>query len=437
MWQRFTERARRVILLGQEEAGKMGSSHVGTEHLLLGLMRESEGAGALILERAGITSGVVRAEIETTPDTDKINPEPKLTRMAKQVLELAVDEARRFRHDYIGTEHLLLGLLREKDGLAASVLGKLGLELKTARVQVVDYLSSRAQSVEGDGLPKARVREFQERPRHSESPTPPWVRFSDLARRAILLGQHKAGRLGSAEVGSEHILFGLLCLGEGFAVEVLRKLNVTAERVGEELGADRTEGLESVGDPSLAAEAKKALSWAAAEATALNHKAIGTEHLLLGYLRSEENPAAAILAKFEVKAEDLKHLLTRKMSQDTIETKQRRIVQDQLVSIRVREEITKAPPKDRFVFREELHKTIVAATDVAVEVGGERTSLEHFLLALFQQPPERVERILTECGLNLEQAKARLLQELEGVVLARDTMDAIQLESQSEQAQQQ
>ena len=142
MWQRFTERARRVILLGQEEAGKMSSGHVGTEHLLLGLVRENEGVAAQVLQKMGVSLGKVRQEIEAEvqPGADPGSAEPKLTPKAKRVLELAADEARRMRHNYIGTEHLLLALLREKDGLAATVLRRLGLNLEKARAQVMEYL---------------------------------------------------------------------------------------------------------------------------------------------------------------------------------------------------------------------------------------------------------------------------------------------------------
>jgi ATP-dependent Clp protease ATP-binding subunit ClpC len=162
MWQRFTERARRVILLGQEEAGKMNSGHVGTEHLLLGLVRENEGVAAQVLQKMGVSQAKVRTEIEqeVQPGNDAGSSEPKLTPKAKRVLELAADEARRMRHNYIGTEHLLLALLREKDGLAATVLRRLGLNLEKARSQVMEYLGPDApQATGGDkgGSEKAGV----------------------------------------------------------------------------------------------------------------------------------------------------------------------------------------------------------------------------------------------------------------------------------------
>ncbi len=151
MWQRFSERARKAILLGQEEAQRMGSSRVDTEHLLLGLAREQEGVAAQVLDKMGASLIKVRAEVEKHPPAFPPEPpsaEPKLTPRAKRVLELAADEARRMKHNYIGTEHLLLALLREKDGVAARVLRSLGLTLETGRTKVAEYLCSQEQSPE-------------------------------------------------------------------------------------------------------------------------------------------------------------------------------------------------------------------------------------------------------------------------------------------------
>lgn len=147
MWQRFTERARRVILHGQEEAGKLDSAHVGTEHLLIGLARETDGAGAAVLQQLGVSLDQLRAATLTSASVSSAgnsqSGEPKLTPKAKRVLELAANEARHMRHNYIGTEHLLLAFLREKDGLAAVVLRELGLNLANTRAQVIFYLDEK------------------------------------------------------------------------------------------------------------------------------------------------------------------------------------------------------------------------------------------------------------------------------------------------------
>ena len=142
---RFTERARKVLSFAQEEAQRLQHNFVGTEHLLLALVREGEGVAAKSLKNLGVVDlGQIRSlvEIFVKPGEQSVDGEIGMTRRAKKVIELAVDEARRLHHHYIGTEHLLLGLLREGDGIAAKVLEKLNIDLKQARVEVVQVLTS-------------------------------------------------------------------------------------------------------------------------------------------------------------------------------------------------------------------------------------------------------------------------------------------------------
>jgi len=139
MWQRFTERARKVVFYAQEEAQKFGEGYVSTEHLLLGLVRESDSVAARVLERLGVSLGRIRQEVEKQLPRGDARPsqEMTLTPRAKRVIDLAYDEARNLNNSYIGTEHLLLGLIREGDGLAGRVLAKLGVELERARREVM------------------------------------------------------------------------------------------------------------------------------------------------------------------------------------------------------------------------------------------------------------------------------------------------------------
>ncbi|HEX9531704.1 MAG TPA: ATP-dependent Clp protease ATP-binding subunit, partial [bacterium] len=138
----FTERARRVIILAQEEAKRLNHSAVGTEHILLGIIREGEGVASKVLESLNISPDRVRAEIESAIGRGERTPyeEVAFTPRAKKVLELALDEARRLGHNYIGTEHLLLGLIREGEGVAARVLEAMGADLERVRAQVVYLL---------------------------------------------------------------------------------------------------------------------------------------------------------------------------------------------------------------------------------------------------------------------------------------------------------
>lgn len=140
---RFTERARRVITLAGEEAHRFNHNYIGTEHLLLGLVREGEGVAAKVLGNLGVELPKVRSAVEFIIGRGErqVVGEIGLTPRAKKVIELAVDEARRLGHHYIGTEHLLLGLIREGEGIAAGVLESLGVSLETVRAEVIKVLS--------------------------------------------------------------------------------------------------------------------------------------------------------------------------------------------------------------------------------------------------------------------------------------------------------
>jgi ATP-dependent Clp protease ATP-binding subunit ClpC len=148
---RFTERARKVLSLAQEEAQRFKHNYIGTEHLLLGLIREEEGVGARVLNSLGADADKVRKAIEFIIGRgDRIVlGEVGLTPRSKKVIELAVDEARSLGHHYIGTEHLLLGLLREGEGIAAGVLESLGIKLDMARQKTLEMLQAPRQD-QGD-----------------------------------------------------------------------------------------------------------------------------------------------------------------------------------------------------------------------------------------------------------------------------------------------
>ena len=153
MWQRFTERARKVVFYAQEEAQKFGEGYVSTEHLLLGLVRESDSVAARVLEKLGVSLNRIRAEVEKQlPRGDaRPNQDMTLTPRAKRVIDLAYDEARNLNNNYIGTEHLLLGLIREGDGLAGRVLAKLGVELEKARREVMALQDNDTSTKSGSG----------------------------------------------------------------------------------------------------------------------------------------------------------------------------------------------------------------------------------------------------------------------------------------------
>ena len=155
MFERFTDRARRVVVLAQEEARKLNHNYIGTEHLLLGLIRESEGVAAKALESLGISLDAVRQQVREIIGQGQQPPPGHIpfTKRAKKALELSTRESMQLGHNYIGTEHILLGLLREGDGVAAQVLVKLGADLNLVRQQVIQLLQGSGKRA-GTRLPE-------------------------------------------------------------------------------------------------------------------------------------------------------------------------------------------------------------------------------------------------------------------------------------------
>ena len=192
MIDRFTDRARKVIMYGKQEAQRLGHNFLGTEHILLGLVKEGTGVAANVLKALGVDLKRIRAEVERLVQSDpasseaqQVKPtgEPRYTPRAKRVLELSMDEARGLGQSYIGTEHLLLGLLREGQGVAAQVLLNLGLKLETVREEVHSFLGTAdllgsEQPAGAPGAPGAS-------PKKSKSDTPALDSFGrDLTQLA-------------------------------------------------------------------------------------------------------------------------------------------------------------------------------------------------------------------------------------------------------------
>ena len=144
---KFTERARKVLSLAQEEAQRFQHNYIGTEHLLLGLLREDEGVAGKVLTSLGVDLEKVRKAVEDIIGRgDRIVlGDTGLTPRAKKVIELAVDEARLLNHHYIGTEHLLLGLIREGNGIGAGVLESFGLSLQEVRAKTIQVLNEQSK----------------------------------------------------------------------------------------------------------------------------------------------------------------------------------------------------------------------------------------------------------------------------------------------------
>jgi len=193
MFERFTDRARKVMALANQEAQRLNHEYIGTEHILLGLVKEGSGVGANVLKNLDVDLRKVRLEVEKLvkagPEMVTMGKLPQTPR-AKKVIEYAIEEARNLNHNYVGTEHLLLGLLREHDGVAAQVLRNLNLRLEDVREEVLNLLGAGAESDEG-GLAGAGVgSESGSEGRRGKSKTPALDSFgrdlTELARESSL-----------------------------------------------------------------------------------------------------------------------------------------------------------------------------------------------------------------------------------------------------------
>ncbi|MFC1668198.1 ATP-dependent Clp protease ATP-binding subunit [Chlamydiota bacterium] len=225
MFEKFTDRARQVIILARKEADRFNHNYIGTEHILLGLIKLGEGVAVNVLRKMGLDFETVRMEVEkavgTGPDT-KMTGDIPLTARAKRVIELALDEAKRLNHTYVGTEHLLLGLLREGEGVAAKILESLNVDIEATRMEILKELGSEYHSREPEieeqpaerskGAPlKNFGRDLTELARQNKL-DPVIGRETEIERLIQVLSRRKKNNpvlIGEAGVGKTAIVEGL------------------------------------------------------------------------------------------------------------------------------------------------------------------------------------------------------------------------------------
>jgi ATP-dependent Clp protease ATP-binding subunit ClpA len=368
-----TPRVKKVLSLSAKEARTLNHAYIGTEHLLLGLFGEPEGVAARVLQKFAVTAEQTRAEIlkeldpsfqadmpgKSTAASKEITSE--FTPRAQQALALARKEADKLNHQFVGTEHVLLGLTKLGQGGGVAVLQKAGLDLRAIRVKVEELIGTGPEPnatgfvpytprvkkalslavqeaeanhsprvdtehllmgllLEGGGVAARVLRQIGltiERARQTVSELATTnsaaTAWTPQARRVLFLARQEADRLEQRLVGTEHLLLGLIRSKQGTALDVLRRrgLDLNSLRTELETMGGKGQDLEQNGDYTTGAE--KALSVAAQEAKALKHKCVDTEHILLGLLGEGQGVAARVLAKLNVQINQTRQQILREL----------------------------------------------------------------------------------------------------------------------------
>jgi len=297
---RFSDRGKRVLALAQDEAIRQNHNYIGTEHLLAALLRDGDTVAARALTSMGIELGKVRTAIEAIVGRGDQTTSPSeitLSPRTKKVIELSIDESRRMGHSHLGPEHILLGLIREGEGIASGVIESLGVSLPTLRMKVLELLGL-------SGTPPS--------PTYAPPPTQargygPFNRFTDRAKRVLALAQDEAIRMGHTYIGPEHLLLGLARLAEIAQADPSMKrifdtLGLTLEQIRTELG----KVIPPSGQPiqpneiTLSPETKEVLWFVHKSA---GDKLVVPEDLLLAIVRDEQSFGSQLLTRLGVTPE--------------------------------------------------------------------------------------------------------------------------------------
>jgi len=224
---RFNDRAKRVLALAQDEAIRFNHNYIGVEHLLLGLVREGEGVAARVLDSLGIDLSKMRSSVEVMIGRGKETTSPSeitLSPRTKKVIELAVDESRKLGHSHVGTEHLLLGIVREGQSVGAGVLESMGVNLEQVRHQVIAVLGQHRPEMAATA--SAGIGPSAGAGIGSSHPVPFVDRLETSGRRALARAYWEAGRANDKEVAPHHLLLGLVTSGDVWTHRLLAELGV-------------------------------------------------------------------------------------------------------------------------------------------------------------------------------------------------------------------
>jgi ATP-dependent Clp protease ATP-binding subunit ClpA len=302
VFERFTDGARRVVVLAQEEARLLNHHYIGTEHVLLSLMSDPDEVTSQALTSHGIDTVAVRQSVVQTIGEGTEAPPPHIpfTPRAKKVVELSLREALQMGHNYIGSEHILLGLIREGEGVAAQVLTHLGINLNAIRETVRELVKNNPQSGEPTPAePASREGRFG----------PLFEHFNARALRVVVQAHEEARLLNHNYIGTEHVLLGLIAEPDTVSTNALVSHGLEAVEIRNAVARIVGEGTEA---PSASTHirftprAKRVLELSLRESLKLGHNYIDNENILLGLLREGEGIAAQVLTQLGVNLEGLR-----------------------------------------------------------------------------------------------------------------------------------
>jgi ATP-dependent Clp protease ATP-binding subunit ClpA len=386
-----------VLALAQDEAIRFNHNYIGTEHLLLGLIREGEGVAARALDSLGVDLSQIRRSVESIigRGANTMSPsEITLAPQTKQVINYAIDEARKLGHSHVGTEHLLLGIVRQGESTAAKVLASLGVELEKVRHQVIVELGQHGPAAAERGSP----------PPTAPSGSAfggfggPFERFNDRAKRVLAFAQDEAIRLKHNYIGTEHLLLGLVREGESVAANVLNSLGVELSKVrtAAEFIIGAGDAANMPGSPSeitVSPRTKKVIELAIDEARKLNHRHVGPEHLLLGLVREGEGIASGILESLGITLEKVRQQLLATLGHQAPDMP-RNVYSNALVQ---------SGPFD--LLDDAAKRVLSLAEEEARQMRHNWIGTEHMLIALARSDGV-AQRTLKELGVTLELARA-------------------------------
>ena len=403
---RFNDRAKRVLALAQDEAIRFNHNYIGTEHLLLGLVREGEGVAARVLDSLGVELSKVRQAVELTigrGDATKSPSEITLAPPTKKAFELAIDEARKLGHSHVGTEHLLLGIVRQSESIAAKLLGSLGVDLEKVRHDVIATLGQPHREVGASAPEPVPPHVFSTHPQSTGQFTGPFDRFTDRAKRVLALAQDEARRFNHNYIGTEHILIGLIREEEGVAARALRTLGAELDKARTALGfiVGRGDAVVAPSEITLSPRTKKVIELAVDEARKLGQTRVGTEHVLLGLAREGEGIASGILESLGITMDKVR----RQVIETLGEIKPDTFIQakSDLPSNVYSNTLVQTGPFD--LLDAAAKRVLGLAEEEARQMRHNWIGTEHMMIALLRSDGV-AQRALEELGVKLDQARA-------------------------------